>query len=74
MTSEAESTGAAPQPERQAIARVAPHMCDACGLCAPICPSQAITVGQFIAEVDADVCTGCGACVPACPKAAIVVM
>jgi dihydroorotate dehydrogenase (NAD+) catalytic subunit len=40
--------------------------CPACGACAPICPPQAITMGQT-AEIRPDLCIGCGACIHVCP-------
>ena len=45
------------------------HECTACGLCATVCPSQAIAkiVPQFLA----DKCIGCFKCIPACPHDAL---
>lgn len=55
--------------------------CVACGLCAAVCPSQAITVVAYEEEgktrypekfvVDELRCVFCGFCQEACPKAAI---
>jgi len=44
--------------------------CNACSLCADICPTHAISVNG-IAQVDAGVCIGCAVCVPACKEGAL---
>ena len=44
--------------------------CTACGLCANVCPSEAITVTD-VARVDKDKCVECGICVDDCPSEAI---
>jgi ferredoxin len=44
--------------------------CSACGACAEVCPSDAITVDD-VAKVDPELCTECGACVEECPLEAI---
>jgi ferredoxin len=44
--------------------------CTACGACADVCPSDAITVGD-IAVIDYDKCVECGACVDECPTNAM---
>ena len=44
--------------------------CTACGLCADVCPQDAITVGD-VAVIDQDACVDCGACVDECPSSAI---
>jgi uncharacterized Fe-S center protein len=44
--------------------------CTACGACAAVCPSKAITVGE-VANIDEDTCIGCGMCVVACKYGAI---
>lgn len=44
--------------------------CVACGVCAEICPVEAITPGEIFV-IDPDVCTNCGECVKICPVEAI---
>jgi len=44
--------------------------CTACGLCADVCPQDAITVND-VAVIDQDACVDCGACVDECPSGAI---
>ena len=46
------------------------ELCDACGSCAEICATEAITI-EKVAKVDADKCIECGACVTECPHEAI---
>ncbi len=42
--------------------------CNACGICAVLCPDAAISEDL---EVDLDYCKGCGICANECPKSAI---
>ncbi|MHB0871593.1 MAG: aldehyde ferredoxin oxidoreductase C-terminal domain-containing protein [Chloroflexota bacterium] len=45
------------------------RLCDQCGECARVCPTEAIyrtDDGAYL--IDASLCTGCYACVEACPK------
>ena len=44
--------------------------CVSCGVCADVCPEEAITI-RDIAEIDPRKCTGCGSCVDECPNRAI---
>ena len=44
--------------------------CTACGLCADVCPVDAITVDD-VAKIDAEECTDCGTCIDECPVNAI---
>jgi ferredoxin len=52
------------------IAVVDTEQCVECGICADVCPTDAITVnGKAI--IDPQLCTGCGACVEECAQDAI---
>ena len=49
------------------------NLCIGCGVCAGICPDNAIRrrpKGGF--EVELDYCKGCGLCAEECPRGAIV--
>jgi len=45
--------------------------CISCGVCAPTCPTDAISAGDSIYVIDAEACIDCGACAPVCPVDAI---
>ncbi|MDY0293778.1 MAG: 4Fe-4S binding protein [Candidatus Methanomethylophilaceae archaeon] len=51
--------------------KVKGDLCTACGACADVCPSDAITIGD-IAVIDDGKCVECGACVDECPTGAMV--
>ena len=44
--------------------------CVSCGVCASLCPEEAITV-EDTAVINSQRCTGCGICVDECPNEAI---
>jgi len=55
-------------------AEVNPDLCNSCGLCAKVCPYNAITVdtrAKLPAKVTEAACAGCGTCAAECPKQAI---
>ena len=47
--------------------------CKQCGLCFPVCPDNAIPVGEDLKRKDFnyDYCKGCGVCANVCPFGAI---
>lgn len=51
--------------------RVIEDKCTACGECAEVCPSDAITIGD-VAEIDEEECVECEVCVDECPNEALV--
>ena len=55
-------------------AAVDPELCNSCGLCAKVCPYNAISVdtkAKMAAEVTDAACAGCGTCAAECPTMAI---
>ena len=54
------------------VAVVDDALCTGCGICASICPNEAIVIKQA-AVIDPERCSGCGACVQQCPRQAMFV-
>lgn len=44
--------------------------CIRCGLCVPVCPTEALTLPDELA-ISQSLCYGCGRCVPICPTEAL---
>lgn len=42
--------------------------CDQCGVCADVCPVEAISENDGTYLIDKDTCIGCSACVDECPQ------
>ncbi len=61
---------AAPPPSTH-IAIVDAGVCDACGLCMPLCPPGAIIMQRDGLVIDPVTCTGCRKCVDPCPVGAL---
>ena len=56
-------------------AQIIPELCKSCGICAEVCPYNAITVDvkkKTEAVVNTAACAGCGTCAAECPFDAIV--
>ncbi len=53
------------------IAVVDNEVCDACGLCMPLCPPAAIHMTRRGLVVDPVTCTGCVKCIAPCPVGAL---
>ncbi len=46
-------------------------LCNACGECIDVCPTEAISMVEGKAQVDPDECTECYACIDPCPEDAL---
>ena len=44
--------------------------CTGCGLCAEVCPVDAVRMEDDLPQVDLQWCIGCGVCVAQCPTGA----
>ncbi len=56
------------------VAAVDEQLCSGCGICASVCPYDAIKVERSgIAVVNEILCSGCGVCAASCPAGAIEV-
>ncbi len=57
---------------RKAAAFVQTDKCTGCGICADVCPANAIRIDKH-AVVSPQLCTACAACVSECPSEAIII-
>jgi len=48
------------------------RVCNQCGICAEVCPVDAIRKEGDTYKIDKNICIGCMACVEACPKDVII--
>ena len=46
------------------------QLCDQCGTCISVCPSNALLLSQIL-EIDRNLCTQCQTCVKICPFGAL---
>ena len=51
--------------------KVNQHLCDICGTCVAVCPTDAIVVQEFKIEINEEKCIHCGNCIVICPIKAI---
>ena len=63
-----------PLASQRSVAVVDRMICDACGLCMPLCPPLAITMRRDGLVVDAATCTSCRKCIAPCPVGALRMM
>ena len=56
---------------RNLVAVVLTEKCAGCGICADVCPADAIKVDGY-AAIDNELCVGCCYCMSECPSDAIV--
>ncbi len=46
-------------------------LCDECGTCVGVCPTEALLLKVASLQVDNTICTDCGNCITICPVAAL---
>ena len=49
------------------------HFCDQCGICAEVCPVEAIVLEDGIYRINEEECIACHECVEACPQSVIII-
>ena len=57
--------------ERKINIQINQELCDGCGLCVGVCPSEAISVKNKKAQITGEESLTCGHCIAVCPKKAI---
>ena len=55
------------------VTRVDPAVCTGCGICIPLCPTDALSMEEEVAVRTGDCTLGCGHCSASCPVDAITV-
>jgi len=53
------------------IPKLAPALCDGCGICAKACRFGALLALGGVLTIDSQICKGCGRCEPLCPHGAL---
>ena len=71
MITSLERGGPIPRAVARFVAIVDDERCNGCGICAEVCPQDAVIV-DGLARVDPIRCKGCGICSQECPRGAIV--
>jgi len=56
------------------VSTVDANRCVGCGVCADVCPFDAVRVTDRLALVDSAACMGCGVCVAKCPHDALALV
>ena len=57
--------------ERKINIQIDPKLCDGCGLCVTVCPSETISIINKTAQITGDESLTCGHCIAICPMDAI---
>ena len=57
--------------ERKINIQIDPDLCNGCGLCVTVCPSETISIINKIAQITGDESLTCGHCIAICPMDAI---
>jgi len=57
--------------ERKVNIQIDPELCNGCGLCISVCPSETISIINEKAQITSDESLTCGHCIAICPMDAI---